>query len=452
MLFNLAIRIKFLKRILKFLQYNSNNFALTGFTLIEILIVFLIGSIVFSIGVNSFTSFNNSQTFNQSVINVVSDLNNTKSRAISQVKPNACGNNTLLGFEIEIQVSQSLYRQNALCGPLRIVLSERKLPNGIYFESGSSNSVIYKIGQGTLNSTKSMAVSGFGNVKTIIINSQGVVSVNSGMLVTPVFTQTPTTIPTNSITSSPSTITGFTRYSDGTFNKSGSTGTNITVFAQGARPITTYNLIAGTNGGNSSTPCSQSITVLNGSGSVSDSTGFIRPTSGNINLSPGVWEICFKEISRASITSPVIFTVSGSSNNSTPTIAQNISPTPQSSFPSNPPSSAAPTSSTTPSTSVRITSITPNPATRSISQSMSFSATVSGINCTPSGSVEFYRNSETTRFTAGVLSNSNPANVTANYNSAAFTTPGTYQIYARFNPASTSCPAENSSKVLLEVN
>lgn len=438
-----------MKKIIK--KIKTSPFLHRGFTLIEILVIFLVGSIVVSIGVNSVTSYNNSQIFKQSLTNIVSLLNNTKSRAISQVKPSQCGINTLVGFEVEIDIAGSSYRQNALCGASKILLSEKKLSTGVSFVSGSSDRIIYNVGRGTVSSPGSINVSGFGKASMIEVDTVGVVKITDGISVTPGLTQPPTSTPP-AVTSPPSTIAGYTRYSDGTLSKSGPAGTTITVFAQGAAFASTFNLIAGTNGGNVSAPCSQNVIVLNSTSSASGQTGFISFTSGIANLSTGIWQICFREESGASVTSPVTFTVT-SGGSTPPPAATSTPPTlpTATSTPSPPTATPTPTTGAIASTSISITSINPNPSTRSSAQSMTFVASVTGTNCTPVGVVDFYRNSEASRFTAGTLSNSTPATASGSYNSGAFTV-GSHQIYARFVPNSGGCPAAQSSQVNLVVN
>lgn len=417
-----------------------------GFTLIELMIIFLISSVVVSIGVNSFTTYSHTQTYNQALSDVISMLKNTRSRAISQVKPAGCGANPLLGFEVEFTVPGRTYRQNALCGASRIMLSEKNLPSGINFVSSSSTRVFFEVAYGTVRDPIAVGIGGLGNSKTVNIDGIGIVTVRDGVSASPAATSTPgPSLP--AATGSPSSVVGYARYSDGTFAQSGAGGSVVNVFAIGAAPNTTFNLIAGTSGV-SGIPCSQSTSVINGASSASGPTGFIGFTTGSVNLAAGTWQICFRQESGASVTSPVTFTVTSS----TVTPAANPTPTPTGSVaPPSPTATSSPTQGPTGSTAVSVSSITPNPATRSSAQSMSFTASVTGSGCTPAGTVEFFRNSETVRFTAGSLSGSNPASATGPYNSGAFTV-GTHQIYARFVPNGGSCPTAESSRVNLTVN
>lgn len=109
-------------------------------------------------------------------------------------------------------------------------------------------------------------------------------------------------------------IQGFTWYSDGTFAKSGPSGTAITAFATNARANSTFNLVAGNDGGDPSHSdhgCMFNFTNLNANTRTSSASGFIGNTSGVVNKPAGDWQICFRQLGGASSTSPVFFTVIG---------------------------------------------------------------------------------------------------------------------------------------------
>jgi len=108
------------------------------------------------------------------------------------------------------------------------------------------------------------------------------------------------------------TIQGLTWYSDGTFNKSGPSGTSITAFATGARPNSTFNLVSGNDAGDPSHAdhaCMFNFENVNPNVRTSSSTGFLGNTTGTINRSPGEWQICFRQIGGATGTAPVTFTI-----------------------------------------------------------------------------------------------------------------------------------------------
>lgn len=128
----------------------------------------------------------------------------------------------------------------------------------------------------------------------------------------------------------------------------------------------------------------------------------------------------------------------------TPTTTQ---PTPT---PTNAPTAPTPTPTSLPSTSVNISlSIAPNPA--STTQGITFTATVTGTGCTPSGYVNFYRDNQSSRFVAATTSSGNPATASyANYPAYAIGA-GTHPVYAEYVPTGT-CPGKNSSVINLIVS
>jgi hypothetical protein len=109
-------------------------------------------------------------------------------------------------------------------------------------------------------------------------------------------------------------IQGYTWYSDGSFSKSGPSGTVITAFATKARPNLSFKLVAGTNTspGHEEHGCMDVPEPINANTRFSNSTGFIPNTSGPVVKPAGDWQICFGELpldGTRSVTSPVFFTV-----------------------------------------------------------------------------------------------------------------------------------------------
>jgi type II secretory pathway pseudopilin PulG len=436
-----------------FFSSYTNNTLMKGFTLIELLIIFSISSMVVGISVNSFTSYNNSQVYNQSLSEFVNTLNNTRSRAISQVKPSYCGSLTLEGFEVRIEDTGQEYEQYVFCGGAQFLIEEERLPSQLRFVSGSAGSVFYNVGQGTVTQPRSIAITGFGKTSTITVSRTGIATINNGSLITPVPTSgssTPT--PTSSPSAAPPPpIVGGSFYSDFTSSKSGASGTVITVQARNARPNAVYSLIMGTDGGNSAAPCSQNVSFINASNRVSNSTGFIDNTSGSVSAATGTWQICFRETSNASITYPVLFTVTSSSITSAPTpTASAPTPTATPTPPNATSSPVPPTATSTPAvyaeTSVTGASSLPNPSSRF--QSVTFSATVVASRCTLNGYVGFYADGSSSYFTAASISGTGTQTVNAPYT---FNTAKPYSVQARYVSGST-CPSASSGSFTHTVN
>ncbi len=97
------------------------------------------------------------------------------------------------------------------------------------------------------------------------------------------------------------------------------------------------------------------------------------------------------------------------------------------------PPTATPT--TGPSVSATIAfSMSPNPATTS--QSLTFSATVTGSGCVPSGYVDFFRDNQSTRFVAATTGSTNPGTATYSGYPASVIGVGTHPVYAKYVPSS----------------
>ena len=107
-------------------------------------------------------------------------------------------------------------------------------------------------------------------------------------------------------------IIGNTWYSDGTYVKSGPSGTNITAYATGARKGVRFQLVAGTStsAGHETHGCMDTPSPINPNWRTSSATtGFIGLTSGPIARQPGTWQVCFRQEAGASATNPVFFTI-----------------------------------------------------------------------------------------------------------------------------------------------
>ena len=109
-------------------------------------------------------------------------------------------------------------------------------------------------------------------------------------------------------------IIGFTWYSDGTYTKSGPTGTLITAYAVGARPNKPFRLQTSAIRGGFA--CSDVLVQdVNPNVRMSTNGGIIGYTSGPITLPVGNYELCFYETPRLpsghspSATAPAYFAV-----------------------------------------------------------------------------------------------------------------------------------------------
>ncbi|MEW6152852.1 MAG: hypothetical protein AB1673_02525 [Actinomycetota bacterium] len=92
----------------------------------------------------------------------------------------------------------------------------------------------------------------------------------------------------------------------------GPPGTLITAFATGARASRQFFLVtANAQGepGHDAHACMFNVVNANPNPRTSSSSGFIPNTTGRVERSPGIWQVCFREPSGATATIPVHFTV-----------------------------------------------------------------------------------------------------------------------------------------------
>lgn len=122
-----------------------------GFTFIELLVVISVIGVISISGIAAFVSYDKSQKLNTAALDVVSMLNLAKSRAQTQVKPEACTNpdpdEILYGYEVVITINTVDYELNVRCEDslstkIHPILSNT-LPNNYSFSASSTISNIF---------------------------------------------------------------------------------------------------------------------------------------------------------------------------------------------------------------------------------------------------------------------------------------------------------------------
>jgi prepilin-type N-terminal cleavage/methylation domain-containing protein len=151
-----------------------------GFTLIEFLIVFAISSVMLSISVNSFNTYNNTQIHNTSVTGVVSMLNSARAKSISQVKPEVCGSNVLDGYEVRITIPGPNYVQNVVCGGSRHVMQQGKLNSRVSFSNTSATNIFFDVATGIVTSPGAIGLTGPSKASTISVDKIGIITISDG--------------------------------------------------------------------------------------------------------------------------------------------------------------------------------------------------------------------------------------------------------------------------------
>ncbi len=147
-----------------------------GFTLIELVIVFTIIIILSSVGLASFSSYSKQQALQTAAFDVETMINVAKSRTLSQVKPGDCSGLTLEGYEIIFNKSTGQYNLQVLCGGTFFpVPSAKTLPNGIYFDASTVDSITFTV-FGASPSTGGQVIvkeNGLATTKTITVSTLG---------------------------------------------------------------------------------------------------------------------------------------------------------------------------------------------------------------------------------------------------------------------------------------
>jgi Tfp pilus assembly protein FimT len=151
--------------------------ASSGFTLIELLVVFAFIAILTSLGIAAYASYNSGQEVESSAANVESLLNTAKSRSLTQVIPTTCGANPLTGYQIDVTVGGQQYTLSAICGTKQVVTTNN-LPPNVVFGNGSTSSTFFAVSSGTLTAQATILITGYGQTRTVTINTLGSISIN----------------------------------------------------------------------------------------------------------------------------------------------------------------------------------------------------------------------------------------------------------------------------------
>lgn len=156
-------------------KYSRLFLSQKGFTLIEFLSVFSIIAILSAVSIASFSSFNNTQIFQSSSAEFIALLNLAKSRSLAQIKPPACGAQTLRGYQVVLIPPGPGYRLEALCGASPVVVVNNNLGSGVTFGSSSTSIILFAAATGTSNPS-TVILNGHGRTTTVRTDSVGTIS------------------------------------------------------------------------------------------------------------------------------------------------------------------------------------------------------------------------------------------------------------------------------------
>lgn len=160
-----------------------------GFTLIELVVAFSVIAFLSTVGIASFVNYSRSQALVVSTKDLVNVLNLAKSRSLSQVlAPSQCSGQSLIGYEVRLCgfstptcLSEGDYELNIACsGNIFSPVEAKKLPVGISFDENqtTTTSFLFPILTGGVNmggGNGTIVLSGYGQTRTIMVNSSGVI-------------------------------------------------------------------------------------------------------------------------------------------------------------------------------------------------------------------------------------------------------------------------------------
>lgn len=160
-----------------------------GFTLIELVVAFSVIAFLSTVGIASFVNYSRSQALVVSAKDLVNALNLAKSRSLSQVlAPSQCPGQSLIGYEVRLCgfsgatcLSEGDYELNIACsGNIFSPVETKKLSVGISFDENqtTTTSFLFPILTGGVNmggGDGTIVLSGYGQTRTIMVNSSGVI-------------------------------------------------------------------------------------------------------------------------------------------------------------------------------------------------------------------------------------------------------------------------------------
>lgn len=148
----------------------------SGFTLLELIIVFTVIATLSTIGIASFVDYSKSQSLQSATLNLASTLNLAKSNASSQIKPSQCSG-ALSGYQVDV-LSNTTYSLSVIC-PETHLIQTTMLPNNgnirFNLDSGqtTTTSVFFPIITSGVQGAGNIVLTAYGKTKTITIDNVG---------------------------------------------------------------------------------------------------------------------------------------------------------------------------------------------------------------------------------------------------------------------------------------
>lgn len=183
-----VLHIDYFIRCLKSDTKNRRFFS--GFTIIELLIVFSVLAILSTVSVVSFVTYNKAQTLTSASRDIQQALSLAKSRAQSQVKPADCTKDDppppLIGYEMRVCIngqecqSKDDYEVDAICGAagasFAVLSYSKNLPRDVTFDPGLTpkTHVLFGVLNNGVSDKISIRIKDIsGGIKSITVDEQG---------------------------------------------------------------------------------------------------------------------------------------------------------------------------------------------------------------------------------------------------------------------------------------
>lgn len=148
----------------------------SGFTLIEISIVISVLAVLTTGGLAAFVNYSRTQSLQSAAYDLRTTLNLAKSRSFSQVKPEQCLNQSIDGYKVVIFQASNAYELDAVCAGNIYKLSSGTFPTNVVVGSGSTSlSFFFPVISGGVIGSGSVVLSGFGQTRTITVDSIGII-------------------------------------------------------------------------------------------------------------------------------------------------------------------------------------------------------------------------------------------------------------------------------------
>ena len=156
-------------------QWNNRS----GFTLIELIVVFGTIAFISTIGIASYVNYSQSQSIQAATQDLVTTIQLAKSRANSQVKPPLCQGQLLDGYRVVISIVNKQYSLDVVCGGNVYPLSTTKLPNNIRFDQSTNvANLFFAIITGAVEGNGTIAITGYNKTKCITVDSVGIMKLS----------------------------------------------------------------------------------------------------------------------------------------------------------------------------------------------------------------------------------------------------------------------------------